>query len=152
MDPGRKVSMTRLIFAPSWWHGSSVMKRSWSKHWDLGFVTGSKKWSKKYREKKIQKCSKSISLDSGHLDKPFGPLIFHFFQIWFFFDRFFGLFFWFGDPLDPLTCISLREGVMLTKCWCLPYADAAVVAQSRVEACCQARLMHRALKMEPGFP
>ena len=86
-----------------------------------------------------QKCPKSISLDSGHLDKPFGPLIFKFyqyvqtnqsikfesqsktgislifFQYYFFdflFDRFFGLFFRFGDPLDPLTCISLREGVM----------------------------------------
>ena len=61
-----------------------------------------------------RKCPKSISLDSGHLDKPFGPLIFKIFQYFLnkMLDRFFGLFFWFGDPLDPLTCISLREGVI----------------------------------------
>ena len=36
-----------------------------------------------------QKCPKSISLDSGHLDKPFGPLIFNFFQYFLIFlDRF----------------------------------------------------------------
>ena len=84
MDPGRKVSMTHLIFAPSWWHGSSVMKRSGSKPWDLGFVAGSKKLCKKSSKQhpppKKKKCPKSISLDSGHLDKPFGPLIFSFFQ------------------------------------------------------------------------
>ena len=36
---------------------------------DLGFVAGSKKWPKKIVEKYVsQKCPKSISLDSGHLD------------------------------------------------------------------------------------
>ena len=60
-----------------------------------------------------QKCPKSISLDSGHLDKQFGLLISYFFQYFqIVFDRFSGLFFRFGDPLDPLTCISLREGVI----------------------------------------
>ena len=87
------------------------MKRSGSKPRDLGFEKWSKKWSKNIFS---QKCPKSISLDSGHLDKPFGPLIFQFFQYFlnFFGDRFFGLFFRFGDPLDPLTCISLGEGDM----------------------------------------
>ena len=61
-----------------------------------------------------QKCPGTSSLDSGHLDKPFGPLISNFFQYFWpiFLGRFFGLFFWFGDPLDPLTCISLWEGVI----------------------------------------
>ena len=43
----------------------------------LNPTINSQKWSKNIF---FQKCPKSISLDSGHLDKPFGPLIFQVFQ------------------------------------------------------------------------
>ena len=49
------------------------------------------------------KRPKSMSLDSGHLDKPFGPLIFKFFQYFYYFlFNFFLNDFWTIFPIAPL--------------------------------------------------
>ena len=75
-----------------------------------------KKAFKTVEKKKVsRKCPKSISLDSGLLDKPFGPLIFQSFQyvkafLQFCFDRFLDKFFLF--PLKRPTAISLRDPLL----------------------------------------
>ena len=56
-------------------------EKIWVKTLRSGFCRRVQKRSQKRSKKYVpQKCPKSISLDSGHLDKPFGPLIFIFFQ------------------------------------------------------------------------
>ena len=56
-------------------------EKIWVKTLRSGFCRRVQKMVQKLVETYFsQQCPKSISLDSGHLDKPFGPLIFNFFQ------------------------------------------------------------------------
>ena len=77
------------------------------------------------------KCPKSISLDSGHLEKPFGPLIFQFFPCYWamFFDRFFAIFAYFpGLGCRLIWSLLTRFGQvnirphLLGGCWALENA------------------------------
>ena len=56
-------------------------EKVWVLNLEIWVLKNGPKMVRKIVEKYFsQKCPKSISLDSGHLDKPFGPLIFNFSQ------------------------------------------------------------------------
>ena len=79
---GSKSQYDSLNSRSEWMARELCHEKIWVLNLEIWVLKNGPKMVRKIVEKYFsQKCPKSISLDSGHLDKPFGPLIFILFPI-----------------------------------------------------------------------